>query len=251
MHSLDENRKHLAIWINQLDDRLLRWLFGGLIASTIGVLALDYTQLVHEASLPTASRELPPSLSPEVTPTSDPSAPRHLGAQIREPMSFELRADGRLTATGTITPGTADRFAAEIDKRGSYVKTIVLQSPGGSVADALKMGRLIRQRSFATEVEAGKYCASSCPLVLAGGVDRRAGANASIGVHQIASAGEDGLSGSAGMKNAQNISAACQKYLREMDVDLEVWVRAMETPREKLYYFKPAEMLALKLVNRA
>ena len=119
------------------------------------------------------------------------------------------------------------------------------------MADALKMGRLIRQRNFATEVEAGKYCASSCPLILAGGIERRAGANASIGVHQISAAGEAELSGSAGMRNAQNISAACQKYLREMDVDLEVWVRAMETPREKLYYFKPAELLALKLVTRA
>ena len=62
----------------------------------------------------------------------------------------------------------------------------MLNSPGGSVADALAMGRLIREKKFATEVEAGKYCVSSCPLVFAGGVDRRAGDKATIGVHQVA-----------------------------------------------------------------
>ena len=77
-------------------------------------------------------------------------------------------------------------FAAEIGKRGDYIKTVVLNSPGGSVTDALAMGRLIREKKFATEVEAGKYCASSCPLVFAGGIERRAGDKAAIGVHQVA-----------------------------------------------------------------
>ena len=52
-------------------------------------------------------------------------------------MTFELVGDGRLIATGTIVPGTADAFAAEVEKRGGYVKTVVLHSPGGSVQDAL------------------------------------------------------------------------------------------------------------------
>src|SRR5215831_918264 len=102
--------------------------------------------------------------------------------KLRAPMTFDLAADGRLFATGTIVPGTAEVFAAEVAKRGSYVTTVVLASPGGSVADALTMGRLIREKTFATEVEAGHYCASSCPLVFAGGMVRRVGENAAIGV---------------------------------------------------------------------
>ena len=69
-------------------------------------------------------------------------------------------------------------------KRRDYVKTVVLNSPGGSVGDALAMGRLIRESKLATEVEAGKFCASSCPLVFVGGVERR-GDKAAIGVHQV------------------------------------------------------------------
>jgi hypothetical protein len=168
---------------------------------------------------------------------------------LRDKMTFELVGDGRLMATGTIMFGTADQFAAEVAKRGSYIKTVVLRSPGGSVRDALAMGRLIRQKQFATEVEGGRYCASSCPLVFAGGVERRAAPNAAIGVHEVAAVGGDNLSAAASMQDAQQISAECQQYLRDMGIDLEVWIHAMETPREELYYFQPAELLALKLAT--
>jgi hypothetical protein len=169
-----------------------------------------------------------------------------------QPMTFELVSGGKLMATGTITPGISQSFAAEVGKRGDYVKTVVLNSPGGSVTDALAMGRLIRERKFATEVEAGKYCASSCPLVFAGGVERRAGDRATIGVHQVAAL----LSAANGpprdeMSVAQNISARCQRYLADMGVSLQVWVHAMETPHDRLFVFKPDELKALNMVTAA
>jgi hypothetical protein len=151
-------------------------------------------------------------------------------------------------ATGTITPGLSEAFAAEVAKRADYIKTVVLNSPGGSVNDALAMGRLIREKKFATEVEAGKYCASSCPLVFAGGVERRAGANAAIGVHQVAA-----VSASNALRDemdvAQRISARCQRYLGEMGINLQVWVHAMETPHDRLFVFKPDELKSLNIVT--
>ena len=89
-------------------------------------------------------------------------------------------------ASGTIVPGTSQSFASEIEKRADYIKTVVFDSPGGSVADAIAMGRLIREHKFATEVGDGKYCASAYTLVFAGGVVRIARQKAIIGVHQIA-----------------------------------------------------------------
>jgi hypothetical protein len=171
-------------------------------------------------------------------------------ARLAQPMTFELVGGGRLLATGTITPGISKAFAAEIERRGDYVKTVVLDSPGGSVADALAIGRLIRARKFATEVEAGKYCASSCPLVLAGGIERRAGERAIIGVHQIAAI-KSAANGPPrdDMSIAQNISARCQRYLDDMGVSLQVWVHAMETPHDKLFVFKPDELKSLALVT--
>ncbi len=153
-------------------------------------------------------------------------------------MTFELLGDGKLHAVGMIYVGAFDAFKAEVEKRGGYVKTVVLNSTGGSVYDALAMGRLIRDKKFATVVENGGYCASSCPLVFAGGVERRAGEKAVIGVHQAFSPGDPGFDGARGMAEAQKISAGCQKYLAEMGVDLQLWVHAMETPKDELYFLK-------------
>jgi hypothetical protein len=111
------------------------------------------------------------------------------------------------------------------------------------------MGRLIRKRGFMTEVQVGRYCASSCPLVFAGGVERRAGEKSAIGVHQVTAVGSDGAAPVNGMESVQRISAECQRYLRDMGVDSLVWIHAMETPRDELFYFKPDELLSLKLAT--
>ena len=50
---------------------------------------------------------------------------------MARPMTFELVGGGKLMATGTITPGISEAFAAEVGKRGDYIKTVVLNSPGG------------------------------------------------------------------------------------------------------------------------
>jgi hypothetical protein len=260
-------RERFVGWLNATpDDTVLNWLFGSMLLATVTVLGLDYWQMAQaaeqQASVEPSQVETPGN---PAKPSSIPLAParrdgdkrvgplRAPDKQLGQTMTFELMGDGRLLATGTITPGVADAFAAEVEKRGSYVKTVVLHSPGGSVQDALRMGRLIREKAFATEVENGKYCASSCPLIFAGGVERRAGEKAAIGVHQVFAAPGSVVpaSNASGMDQAQRISAQCQKYLRDMGVDLGVWVHAMETPKDELFYFKPDELLTLKLATQS
>jgi hypothetical protein len=196
-------------------------------------------------------RLLPSILLPLLPETDKRASPLPLpNGALAKPMTFELTGGGKLRATGMITPGIFDSFAAEIGKRGDYVKSVVLHSPGGSVADALAMGRLIREKKFATEVEAGKYCASSCPLMFAGGVERHAGDSAAIGVHQvvtIANAPNARMQDELSM--GQNISARVQRFLSEMGVSLEVWVHAMETPHDRLFIFRSNELKSLHLVT--
>jgi hypothetical protein len=248
-------RARFMAWLSDRpDDFILRKVFALMIAGTVTVLALDYFEISGLREQVAASI---PDLSTDALPAALPSDGEPMIGPLRKPdgplagaMKFELVADGRLRATGTIQPGTAKLFADEVEKRGGYIKTIVLHSPGGSVTDALAMGRLIRKKNFATQVEAGRYCASSCPLVFAGGVERRAGERAIIGVHQVSALAPEGVL-AGGMAEAQRISAVCQKYLREMGVDLEVWTHAMATPKEKLYSFKKDELLTLKLATEA
>jgi hypothetical protein len=263
-------RQRFHAWlVDNADETILRWIFGSVLTVTFVVLAVDlasmqgWITIPDPAAAPAEIREdspalnlpsLVPSILAPLLPGGDKRLvplPQPEGA-LAKPMTFDLVSGGRLMAIGTITPGISQSFAAEVDRHGDYIKTVVLHSPGGSVSDALAMGRLIRDRKFATEVEAGKYCASSCPLVFAGGLERRAGDKAVIGVHQVAaikSVANDSPRDE--MSVAQNISARCQRYLSDMGVSLQVWVHAMETPHDRLFVFKPDELKSLNMVTAA
>jgi hypothetical protein len=247
------------------DEQILRWIFRSIVAVTIAALAADlattngWISAPDPAVNPMETRQVSPGLDlpvPSILAPLLPGGDKRLtplpqpDGAMAKPMTFELVGGGKLMATGTITPGISEAFAAEANKRGDYIKIVVLNSPGGSVNDALAMGRLIREKKFATEVEAGKYCASSCPLVFAGGLERRAGDRAVIGVHQVAATGSAGNGPRRDeMDVAQRISARCQRYLGDMGINLQAWVHAMETPHDKLFIFKPDELKSLNIVT--
>ncbi len=246
------------------DEHILRWIFRGIVAATITALGTDlavgngWISAADPTSTSLETRQVSPGLDlpvPSVLVPWLPGGDKRLtplpqpDSAMAKPMTFELVGGGKLMATGTITPGISEAFAAEVGKRGDYIKTVVLNSPGGSVTDALAMGRLIREKKFATEVEAGKYCASSCPLLFAGGVERRAGDKAAIGVHQVAAISSASAAPRDEMDVAQRISARCQRHLGDMGINLQVWVHAMETPHDKLFIFKPDELKSLNLVT--
>jgi hypothetical protein len=263
-------KQRFHVWLSEnADEAILRWIFRSALLVVIAVLVADLARingwiiypdpLAEPAEIKEDSPALNlPSLLPSILAPLLPDSEKRLvplpqpDRAMAKPMTFELVGGGRLIANGTITPGISQEFAAEAERHGEYIKTVVLNSPGGSVTDAMAMGRLIREKKFATEVEAGKYCVSSCPLVFVGGVDRRAGEKAIIGVHQVA-AMRSAANGPPRdeMSVAQNISARCQRYLGDMGVNLQVWVHAMETPHDKLFIFKPDELKSLNMVTAA
>lgn len=263
MRITDEIRDRLTAWLNNHpDDWILSRLMAVVVAGTVLVVGYDYYQMATGADVETASitESAPQTTAPDATPSVLPSILPALrtggdrrmpiikpNGKLAEKMTFDLMADGRLMATGMIAPGTAATFKEEVEKRGSYVRTVVLNSTGGSVQDAIAMGRLIREKKFSTAVENGNLCASSCPLVFAGGVERRAADKATLGVHQVFSPTDNPAANN--MDQAQRISAECQKYLAEMGIDLRLWIHAMETPKEALYRLVPEELMSLKLAT--
>ena len=255
-----------ALWRRVLGDRpdetLLRLAFRALVGLTVLVVVWDFQERGQApAALPNADPTAPaqapavpylPSARPDKAPPGEGRPGRQPDSELRQAMTIELLADGRLEARGTITPGTAERFKAELEKRGGYVKAVVLSSPGGSVDDVLAMGRLIRARGLDTRVEAKALCASSCPLIFAAGVARKAEPGAAIGVHQVFAAqqpGTPGLDGAEGMAQAQRVSAEAQRHLVSMGVDPRVWISAMETPPQEMFYFTPEELREFKLAT--
>jgi len=113
-----------------------------------------------------------------------------------------------IAAEGKIEIGTAAAFQKFVASLGGRRLPILINSPGGSAADGIAIGRLIRAKRLAVAVASTTlipcteknpsacgsaegdadamraYCASACTFVLAGGVERFANPLAQIGVHQ-------------------------------------------------------------------
>jgi hypothetical protein len=118
-----------------------------------------------------------------------------------------------IAAQGEIRAGTAQIFEAFLAKLDARRRPVIIDSNGGSVEDALEIGRLIRARRLAVAVgrttifeppaayklftaspQAPKsghvysypaFCLSACAFVLAAGVERYASPLAIVGVHEV------------------------------------------------------------------
>jgi hypothetical protein len=128
----------------------------------------------------------------------------HVVSSLEErklPMKFSWNADsqskGWIGATGIVTADTYrqfEEFAKTRDLRGA---TVVLDSGGGSVLDAIKLGRRWRELRMSTtvgipvemsaraSVMPEAYCESMCVFLLLAGVNRYVPPTSHIRVHQI------------------------------------------------------------------
>jgi len=238
------------------DGRLMRHAFHALLTMAAIFVVIDWHEIsagntdtpAFDPAMPSALPMLPPALTdgkPQSAPAEITTDPELLKKAIR----FELQPDGVLLAQGTIEPGAAARFEAEIKARGEYVKTISLDSPGGSIGDAIAISTVIRERKIATSVAGGALCVSSCPIVMAGGVVRMAEKDSVIGVHQIFNGTSEKLSPERAMSEAQRTTADVTRHLDEMGIKPGLWIHAMETPPDQLYYLSPDEMKDFALVT--
>jgi hypothetical protein len=119
-----------------------------------------------------------------------------------------------ISAEGVIGPDTPDTFEMLLDALDGRRLPLLIDSVGGDLAAALRMGRLVRQRGLDVAVartrfvgctpedfkcgsEGGPFwgaaidkgeCRAACPLVLAGGARRTVGLRAEVTVHRLPTA---------------------------------------------------------------
>ena len=76
-----------------------------------------------------------------------------------------------VSITETIAPGDYERlFKGLLANPGKYTKKLaLLDNIGGSVAEAIRMGRLLRESGFDTLVQDNAVCQGSCVYLLAAG----------------------------------------------------------------------------------
>ena len=182
-------------------------------------------------------------------PTTVPARDGRQGGPIPLPtqmddMAFTIEETpefGRvMLLSGFISIGSSDRFEAALD--GQQIDTIALHSPGGVVQEALRMGQLVRDAEYNTLLTPDAACASACPLILFGGIERTVSRSSWVGMHQAAFLENSFLSSAEAARQVQAIQGDVLEHTAKMGVDPRVQTHALRTPPEEVYYLLPEEI---------
>jgi hypothetical protein len=177
---------------------------------------------------------------------ADESCQQLASATQVSPALVRLEADGRPRAVwlrvddAEIGDGFAERVIREL--RSKKAVGLIINSPGGSVFEARKLGRYLRANGLRAAVD--RACVSACIDVLAGGAERYVTRAARLGIHQ--SKVPERYSSHAG---GQLYVADSFRYLREMGVDADVAIAAASIPNDSLLLISLSDALQTRLVT--
>jgi len=147
-----------------------------------------------------------------------------------------------VTITGEIAPGDAARFADFVKAQAEVPTQAFLNSPGGSVSDALAIGRDLRRLEIETAMTGSDICLSACPYILAGGVSRTVEDGALVGVHQHYFGENTALPAFLAVEDIQRGQGDVMVYLAEMEIDPLVMQHALVTPPDEIYLLTAEEL---------
>jgi uncharacterized protein YecT (DUF1311 family) len=203
----------------------------------------------------------------ELRATADPS----LDAAFQAPMTFVYHGNTNfveamdldfriIDAEGEIGQGTASHFAALLAaNKVTPGATVVFNSPGGLVAEAMKLGAEIRGAGLNTSVKSLSFgpdrkingpisgCFSSCALAFLGGVERTVPSNAALGVHQL-SIGTP-LSSTEAMEFGQSAVGDIAVYASEMGAKAEFVYQMTRAAPERINLLSPAQLHELNVTT--
>ncbi|MET4102772.1 hypothetical protein ACSSV6_003476 [Roseovarius sp. MBR-38] len=179
---------------------------------------------------------------------------------------FRSNASSTVVMSGTIETGDAEVFEDFWKEKAydAFSFVIAMDSPGGSLRDAIKIGRFIRETGAKTEIRRfapstedeividwpqelpGAVCYSACALAFMGGYNREIQETAEIGFHQFSggqySDSEDALIA------GQGGSAILANYLREMGAKPELFEMMALTEPNEMYVPTPFELVSLGVI---
>lgn len=150
---------------------------------------------------------------------------------------------------GEIAGGDADRILKQINELREAPTRAILNSPGGSVQDALELGRALRLAGMQTEMRSGDICYSACPYLLASGVTRKVPEDAFVGVHQHYFGESTILPAFAAVEDIQRGQGMVMRYLDQMGIDPLVMQHALVTPPDEIYVLLPEELERYKFIE--
>lgn len=164
-------------------------------------------------------------------------------------------AGSGLILQGRIKPGDASRFSGALNEITSKygrencaqgTTFVWLNSEGGSVEEALHIGREVRANNLITQVRAGESCNSSCVFVYAAGVLKIP--DGSIGIHRpYFSALSASASQAEVRQRREALSAAIKAFLIEVDVPIALLEDMLSVAPDEIRVLKRPELERLRL----
>ncbi|EEB85086.1 hypothetical protein [Roseobacter sp. GAI101] len=153
-----------------------------------------------------------------------------------------VEGGNRALLEGGILPGDAERIEKQLADLAPKPEGVILNSPGGSVQDALMLGRYLRQAELTTALRSGDICYSACPYLLAAGTSRTIPDDASVGVHQHYFGESTLLPAFVAVDDIQRGQGEVMTYLDGMGIDPLVMQHALVTPPNEIYVLLPEEL---------
>lgn len=165
---------------------------------------------------------------------------------------------------GDIEPGLTERFRAAYGE-GADGNKLFLDSPGGNLGEAIKLGRLVRELNLNTRIggsggfprnpdgslriaggdfPADGRCESACAYVFMGGLERFLNDGTKLGLHRFHAPGQSIDAGSAQVISGQLIS-----YMVEMGIDARLFVLAADQDQNSMYYVTRQDALDYDLIT--
>ncbi|MER9316505.1 hypothetical protein NKI31_13535 [Mesorhizobium sp. M0659] len=236
----------------------------------------------------------------------DPDPPMRFVVVRSDAAGCEPTCPEWISAEGAISAKSPALLKAALKTLGGRKLPIVINSPGGDVDAAIAMGRMIRKNKLDIAVGRtwfvgcepgmknckendargahyigspyvlGSYCASACPMMLAGGTRRLVGPLAYLGVHQITTTivqmnvqyqvryrivkGKKRVISKkvVSRKNtgsyktyemSKGVERKLSAYFKEMGVDLSIIETMKSTPASDIQQIDLSDMLTMKLVT--
>lgn len=141
---------------------------------------------------------------------------------------------------GQLNKGTAEGFRAAIAASPS-IETVVLDSNGGSLGEALDVAEMVRDRRLKTLVE--RSCISACTLILLAGEDRAAAPNARIGFHKP-------VFPNASPEDLPTLMSIARSFYDDAGVSPTFTDRTFRTPHSTVWYPSTTDLVSAGVLTR-
>jgi hypothetical protein len=148
----------------------------------------------------------------------------------------DIRTDEwQVWITNEITDEDANEFEKQIPELVNHVNfQVLLDSPGGSVAAAIRIGRLVRKFDGTTRIETNGRCYSSCALIFIAGVYRTNAGE--LGLHRPYLAAQ--VEAEAVRQQVPKMYAVVKGYVSEMGVSDLFYQQMMNTEPSGLIRYR-------------